>query len=228
MSSHNKLCVGCKLLKNFKCFSKNKTKKDGFNGYCKECQKKYREKNKLKNICYQKEYRKNNKDKIRLIDKKYKIKNKKKIKERDRIYREKHKDQIKINHKRWYVENKEYIRQYKNQKYHEKHKHIPQQRLLSSLRARIRIAIGKGKKSAKTMELVGCSLMDLRNHIEKQFVDGMKWENYGVYGWHIDHIRPCSSFDLTDIKQQKRCFHYTNLQPLWAKDNLLKSNKFIG
>ena len=53
----------------------------------------------------------------------------------------------------------------------------------------------------------------------------MSWENYGYYGWHIDHIIPCSKFDLSKLEEQKKCFHFTNLQPLWALDNIKKSNK---
>jgi len=75
------------------------------------------------------------------------------------------------------------------------------------------------------MELIGCSVEVLWSHIESQFTTGMTKENYGVHGWHIDHIIPCDSFDFSDPEQQKQCFHYTNLQPLWAKDNIAKSNK---
>ena len=53
----------------------------------------------------------------------------------------------------------------------------------------------------------------------------MTWKNYGRNGWHIDHILPCSSFDLTDPEQRRKCFHYTNLQPLWEIDNIRKSDK---
>ena len=76
------------------------------------------------------------------------------------------------------------------------------------------------------MELVGCSIPDLIKHLESKFQEGMNWSNYGFYGWHIDHIRPCSSFNLLNEEEQKQCFHYTNLQPLWAKDNLQKHNKW--
>ena len=82
--------------------------------------------------------------------------------------------------------------------------------------------ICRGKKCDTTEKLVGCYWIDLRVYLEAKFLPGMTWENYGT--WHIDHIRPCSSFDLTDPAQQRECFHYTNLQPLWAIDNLIKSN----
>ena len=61
-------------------------------------------------------------------------------------------------------------------------------------------------------------------HLEAQFKPGMTWDNYGLKGWHVDHIRPCASFDLRDPEQQRRCFHYTNLQPLWAEENLKKGS----
>jgi hypothetical protein len=71
---------------------------------------------------------------------------------------------------------------------------------------------------------MGCSIAYAYAYLEAQFAEGMSWENYGE--WHIDHIRPCASFDLEDPVQQRECFHYTNLQPLWAKDNLSKSDKW--
>jgi hypothetical protein len=61
-------------------------------------------------------------------------------------------------------------------------------------------------------------------YLESHFKTGMTWENHGKFGWHIDHIIPCASFDLTDLEQQKKCFHYTNFQPLWWRENILKSD----
>lgn len=84
------------------------------------------------------------------------------------------------------------------------------------------------KKISNTIELTGCEAKMLMSHIESQFKDGMSWSNYGYDGWHIDHIIPCASFNLTDPEQQKKCFHYTNLQPLWAKDNFKKGTKLTG
>lgn len=99
-------------------------------------------------------------------------------------------------------------------------------KLSKTLRSRIGSALSaiKAKKHMNTMELTGCDINHLKNHIEKLFQSCMTWENHGE--WHIDHIIPCSSFDLTDKLQQQICFNWRNLQPLWKKDNLEKSNKF--
>ena len=78
------------------------------------------------------------------------------------------------------------------------------------------------------MELLGVSMNEVRAYLELQFKSGMTWENYGYKGWHIDHIIPCASFDLTDPEQQRRCFHYTNLQPLWWHENLAKGDKLTA
>lgn len=78
-------------------------------------------------------------------------------------------------------------------------------------------------KDKKFLESLGCSKEYLKSHLEKQFQKDMSWDNYGLYGWHIDHIIPISSAK-TKEEVYKLC-HYTNLQPLWAKDNLAKSNK---
>ena len=105
----------------------------------------------------------------------------------------------------------------------------PEFKLRELLSHRVRRAIydQRGAKSAKTLELLGCSIKEARIHLENQFREGMKWENHGINGWHIDHIIPCSSFDLTKEKEQNKCFHYTNLQPLWAEENLSKGNRNV-
>lgn len=138
-------------------------------------------------------------------------------------------EKSKIRSKKYYEENKEvllakgYIAKVK------KLKTDPEFKLKELLSHRIRRAIydQRGSKSAKTLELLGCSIKEARTHIEKQFRKGMTWENHGINGWHIDHIQPCSSFDLNKNEEQKKCFHYTNLQPLWAEENLSKGNKNV-
>ena len=101
----------------------------------------------------------------------------------------------------------------------------PEFRMLENLRTRLWYALNGAYKADTTKKLIGCTTKKLKVHLEKQFTDGMSWDNYGKHGWHIDHIIPCASFDMLDPEQQKKCFHYTNLQPLWAKDNLQKGDK---
>lgn len=99
-------------------------------------------------------------------------------------------------------------------------------KLTKTLRSRLGSVVRNQnvKKSAHTIELVGCSANELRDYLSSKFENGMTWENHGE--WHIDHIFPCSSWDLSNEIQQKLCFHYTNLQPMWGKDNMVKNNKF--
>lgn len=112
-------------------------------------------------------------------------------------------------------------------------KNDPNFKLSRSLSSRIRIAIKQRNCPKYIDKLVGCSSEFLRVYIESLWLDGMSWDNYGVYKlgqpmtWHIDHKRPLSSFDLFDPEQQETCFHYTNLQPLWAIDNIRKSDKLL-
>lgn len=96
-------------------------------------------------------------------------------------------------------------------------------KIRKNLNRRLHHALKGVAKSVSTLELIGCSVENLRNHLQSLFQEGMTWQNYGM--WQIDHIRPCASFDLSKLEHQKACFNFQNLQPLWAKDNLFKSNK---
>ena len=82
------------------------------------------------------------------------------------------------------------------------------------------------RKTGNAQSLIGCTYEELREHLESKFEPWMNWDNWGIFGWHIDHIRPLSSFDLEDPQQQKDAFHYTNLQPILWKDNLSKGSKW--
>jgi hypothetical protein len=111
-------------------------------------------------------------------------------------------------------------------RYHrERRKRDPIFKLIAYVRGRIRGALKRksARKSDKTEQLLGCSVGELKMHLEALFKDGMAWDNYGQ--WHVDHIKPCCSFDLTKPEEQAACFHYTNLQPLWAEDNHKKSGR---
>ena len=106
----------------------------------------------------------------------------------------------------------------------------PQYKTTKILRNRLRQALKRAvngkfpKKSMSTLKLLGCDMSFYMKHIEKQFKPGMTWENQGKI-WHLDHRLPCASFDLTDPEQQKVCFSYLNMQPLWAIDNMKKGAK---
>jgi hypothetical protein len=106
-------------------------------------------------------------------------------------------------------------------------------KISSNLRCRVRQVLSNqcATKNNTTLTLIGCDIEFLKKHLESQFQEGMSWENYGFWKvgepmkWHIDHIIPCAKFDLTNPEEQKKCFHYSNLQPLWAIDNLAKGGK---
>ncbi len=102
-------------------------------------------------------------------------------------------------------------------------------RLISNIKRRIDDGLGGIPKAAPVIVLLGIAdksdpIRFLWTYLEKKYKKGMTRKNYGE--WHVDHIKPCASFDLTDTKQQMLCFHYTNLQPLWAKENLQKGKKY--
>jgi len=121
------------------------------------------------------------------------------------------------------IYNKTYNKKHKEkitEKYLERRKKDPAFKILTILRSRILDVLRGHSKSDTTISMLGCTIEELWIHLERKFTKGMTKENHGE--WHVDHIKPCASFDLTDPEQQAVCFHYTNLQPLWAIDNLKK------
>jgi hypothetical protein len=145
----------------------------------------------------------------RISCREYYRKNKKRENKRSRLYKLKNKEKIKITANIYY----------KNRR-----KKDMAWRLLVNVRTRINHALkGKYKKSKKTRDILGCTVEELKKYIESKFKLGMSWEKRHLI--HIDHIKPCSSFDLTKASEQRECFHYTNLQPLWASENLAKGSK---
>jgi len=202
---NTKLCFRCSEVKPLEQYYKNVKRIDGVQSYCKSCMK----------IENQKNY-------------------------------QKHKETWDERSKRYAKTDsaKEYRRNWANDKYHNDEEHrktvikrvvdYERQQLKSNLEYKIKHNLRSRLSSAirsqscgkyrNTEKLTGCSVKILREHIERLFDEKMSWENYGE--WHIDHIRPCCSFDLSNEDEQLECFHYTNLQPLWAKDNLSKGSKY--
>jgi hypothetical protein len=128
------------------------------------------------------------------------------------------------NMKYYFSNKKKIISQQRKYKIFKK-KTDPEYKLLHNMRKRMWAILKKQKKSDSTLKLTGCSLEELRKHLESKFEDGMSWDNYGV--WHVDHIIACANFDLSDPEQQKICFHYTNLQPMWGEKNIQKGSRLI-
>ena len=105
-----------------------------------------------------------------------------------------------------------------------KRKNDPSFRMRLNLSRRIKHALKGIGKLSKTMDLLGCSIEEFKKYLEKSFKPEMSWDNYGYRTWHTDHIKPCALFDLTDPEEQKKCFHYTNLQPLWATTKIARAH----
>jgi hypothetical protein len=130
--------------------------------------------------------------------------------------------------KKWQQENRSKVNKWHADYVSKRHHSDINFRMRKNLHSCVRRAIANANssKSAKTMDLIGCTFAELRAHLESHFAEGMSWDNWGLKGWHIDHIRPCASFDLSDPEQQRQCFHWSNLQPLWAMENIRKAARW--
>jgi hypothetical protein len=140
--------------------------------------------------------------------------------DKKRAYNQKNADRIRNQKRKYYIQNRDKILE--RIKCYEKTN--LRKRLKSRLSSRIRNAINRNPKSSRTIALLGCSIKDFIIYLESRFDVGMTWSNYGRE-WHIDHIMPCAIFDLSKPDHQRRCFHFSNLQPLWAEDNMKKADK---
>ncbi len=107
---------------------------------------------------------------------------------------------------------------------YEVRKKIPSVRLRWNLRSRLNTAIKHGWKAGSAVRDLGCTIPELKAYLEAQFRPGMSWDNWARDGWHIDHRKPLAKFDLSDPEQLRQACHYTNLQPLWASENISKSD----
>lgn len=144
------------------------------------------------------------------------------VKERRRAYQQR---QDASEQRRIYKQSPEYKEWLRTYQRHRR-RNDPAFKIAGNLRNRLFCALQGHSKSARTLELIGCDIDFLRRWLEAKFLPGMTWENYGE--WHVDHIMPCASFDLSDPVQQRTCFRWTNLQPLWAADNIRKSDNYAS
>lgn len=194
-----KICTKCNNRMDINNFNRRKDSPDGYRNECRECNKKKH-----------KEYHLLNKEKYNA-----------KCKEYDATHRE---EKYKYNQE-YYAKNKvKIIKQNDTYKQNRRDTDLLY-RLADNQRTRLYIALKKNQKRGSAIRDLGCSIPELKEHIEKQWQEGMSWDNWTLDGWHIDHIKPLASFDLTDLTQFKAAVHYTNLQPLWAEANLSKGKK---
>ena len=168
---------------------------------------------KLRKLMYNRALYESNKDEIKLSKKRYYKVNKEQINLQRKAYRETNKEKVRL---------QERIRDGKKRQNNINFK------LSKRLRTRLWSAIKDNQKFGSAVKDFGCSIEELKTYLESKFLSGMSWDNHGQYGWHIDHIKPLSSFDLTDRDQFLEACHYTNLQPLWWQDNLSKSDKILN
>lgn len=149
-------------------------------------------------------------------------------KERQKRYRKNNFQKERARADAWNDKNRERLNKNQRENLKRRRASDPAFRMRLNISSRISHLLQGRRKSLPTLKLVGCSLEQLRQHIEKQFQPGMTWENYGT-AWHVDHKRPCADFsNLLDIAQQKECFHFLNFQPLWAEQNLIKNDRLDG
>lgn len=174
-----------------------------------------------------KQYYIENRDKILEKQHIYYENNTGKIKTYAKDYYQRNTERITEKNKSWLENNRDGYREWKTSWQREKRNSDLHFKIRGNLSSRIRQAVKNkyGGKAALTMDLIGCTVEELCTFLEAEFEDGMTWENMGE--WHIDHIRPCASFNLEDPEEQQKCFHWTNLQPLWARDNLSKGAKIV-
>jgi hypothetical protein len=170
--------------------------------------KKYQKENFKDISIYQEEYRKNHKEQSKHADKERYEKSRKEIRKQQHDY---------------YLKNKKKLLIHRNKYISERIKTDINFKLTRILRGRIYSALKGYAQSLRTLDLIGCTIKQLKKHLRKQFKPGMTWKNHGK--WHVDHIKPCASFDLSKAEEQSQCFHYTNLQPLWALENISKGDR---
>lgn len=206
MKNHKK-CLCCKKNQPLEKFYKGKR---GVFSRCKKC-----------TLTANKTYRNRNLDKYRGSSRKRYWKDPEKARHLKKEGQRKFKDQKAKYDKKYRKDNKERIAKYKKD-WERRNRNNPINRIKRNLRRRLLHALKGNLKSNNTFYLLGCSTEEFKKYLEGLFLEGMSWDNYGQFGWHIDHIKPCHKFDLSKEDQQKECFHYTNLRPLWWRDNLTR------
>ena len=210
-----KKCTKCNQDKEYSNFYKKSLSKDGYNPICKECRIKYNANSKELTQQYYKE----NKEKYQESSKQYYNNNIEKVKNNSAKWKNLNPKKYKSIQKKWHKNNREYHKVWRKDKWD----NDPNYKLRILLGNRLNEVLKKNKtyKSSNIIELLDCSLGELKTHLQQQFKNGMSWVNHGTI-WEIDHIIPCASFNLSLVEEQKKCFHFSNLQPLFKTTEIAK------
>lgn len=226
-----KKCTNCSIDKDSSDYHRATKSKDGLQRQCRECRnsksRAYVKNNKEKYYEHRKIWVSSNLERERENKRLRRLRNKGTDKEEKRkIYtqEERRSMYLKRSQDPEWVENN---RKRKAKFEREKRKNLFK-RLENQIRCRTAIAIKGGSKIGKYEQYIGCSTEELKQYLENRFKPGMTWENWGRGGWHIDHILPVSSFNLSDPDQFFKAFHFTNLQPLWERENLSKGSRLLN
>lgn len=169
---------------------------------------------------YQRAYRTAKRELVNEKRRGYLARNKDKQRQWAKNTRARHGDKMNERSRAWHDKNPGYVRK--------RYATDEQYRIANIISARFRVALRGNRKSGRAVELLGCTIEEFRRYMETKWQPGMTWENHRRYGWHIDHIRPLNSFDLSDPAQQAAACHYTNLQPMWWRENISKRDRWEG
>lgn len=220
-----KNCIRCNLNLDISCFSVDKQKTSGFRPECKNCTNLFQRKRRIERYEYihkkEKEYRLANRDKINEWKRQDAIKNPDKVRgwAKKSYHKCKNKPERIASAKALYDSTREKRNIYYKDKYHNNLEY----KLQLNMRRRMHKLVKRKEKGGSAVKDLGCTYEEFIIYISNKFETGMTWDNYGK--WHLDHIYPLSKVDLTDRDQFLKVAHYTNYQPLWAKDNIIKSDK---
>ncbi len=160
----------------------------------------------------------------------WRSKNMDRIRTRNRLWRKKNVEHVLAYSRKWGKANRSKFRHKKALYTRLRRATNIEFKIKDTLRSSLSKTLRKNtaSKHSSVMKLLGCSIKDFRIYIESKFEVGMSWKNYGRIGWHLDHIMPCAIFDLSKPEHQKRCFHFSNMQPMWAHENHSKSAKVLS
>ncbi len=217
-----KVCVRCGETKPLSEFHRSSDKRDGRTSLCKPCACANTRAYNAAHKAEAEAYRQANREHMREVDRKWYAahpEHRERKKTYSKQWREANQEKATVTQRVWRQAHREWRRQYENNRNKD-----PRWRIANAIGGRMREAIADRKAGRHWENLVGYTLCDLMAHLESHFLPGMTWQNYGAFGWHIDHVRPITAFQFEKPEDRgfKDCWALENLQPLWWYENMAK------